>query len=235
MSRAGKAGPTVQGRPGLNPLRLSTRYEGSPETMAALRDVARRQGATVSEDEDAPVRVFGANVFPGPEDRATVSLNDEDRERVLHEVRNATDQADYVVVNSHSHEPGRRLRHRAAVDGGVRAADDRRGGRHVQSSTARTSCAAWEIYKGRPIFYSLANFIFQNETIDPMPSDQRDRYGIPLDPARVGDLRHALPSGRGRESDDGLPHRVRVVRERGSGRDPSREKRGSRSSFTPSN
>ena len=40
---------------------------------------------------------------------------------------------------------------------------------------------AVEIYRGRPIFYSLANFIFQNETIDPMPSDQRDRYGIPLD------------------------------------------------------
>ena len=35
-----------------------------------------------------------------------VSLNDVDRERVLHEVRNAADQADYVVVNSHSHEPG---------------------------------------------------------------------------------------------------------------------------------
>ena len=106
MSRAGRAGPTVQGRPGLNPLRLSTRYEASPETMAALRDVARMRGANVPDDDDGPVRVLGRTVYPGDEDRTVVSLDDVDRERVLHEVRNATDQADYVVVNSHSHEPG---------------------------------------------------------------------------------------------------------------------------------
>ena len=180
MSRAGRTGPTVQGRPGLNPLRLSTRYEGSPETMAALREVAGRQGANVSEDPNAPVRVFGSTVFPGDEDRATVSLNDVDRERVLHEVRNATDQADYVVVNSHSHEPGNAFVTappwmeefaRQTIDAGANTFIIH--GPHQLRGV--------EIYRGRPIFYSLANFIFQNETIDPMPSDQRDRYGIPLD------------------------------------------------------
>ena len=180
MSRAGKAGPTVQGRPGLNPLRLSTRYEGSPETMAALRDVARRQGANVSDDEDAPVRVFGSTVFPSDEDRATVSLNDEDRERVLHEVRNATDQADYVVVNSHSHEPGNAfITAPAWMEEFARQTID--AGAVTFIIHGPHQLRGVEIYKGRPIFYSLANFIFQNETIDPMPSDQRDRYGIPLD------------------------------------------------------
>ena len=61
MSRAGKAGPTVQGRPGLNPLRLSTRYEGSPETMAALRDVARRQARTCRTTRTRP---FACSVPP---------------------------------------------------------------------------------------------------------------------------------------------------------------------------
>jgi len=180
MSRAGRAGPTVQGRPGLNPLRLSTRHEGSPETMAALRDVARRQGRDLSDDEDGPVRVFGSTVHPGDEDRSIVSLNDVDRERVLHEVRNATDQADYVVVNSHSHEPGNASQvpppwmeefARQAIDAGA----------NTFVIHGPHQLRAVEIYNGRPIFYSLANFIFQNETIDPMPSDQRDRYGIPLD------------------------------------------------------
>ncbi len=180
MSRAGRAGPTVQGRPGLNALRLSTRYEGSPATMAALRDAARAQGGSVSDDPDASVRVFGATVRPGSEDRTIVTLNDADRERVLHEVRNATDQGDYVVVNSHSHEPGNASKvppewmvefAREVIDAG--AATFIIHGPH--------QLRAVEIHNGRPIFYSLANFIFQNETIDPMPSDQRDRYGIPLD------------------------------------------------------
>ena len=180
MSRAGRAGPTVQGRPGLNALRLSTRNEASPETMADLRRVARRRGGNVSDDPNAAVRVFGTTVWPGDEDRLLVSLNDVDRERVLHEVRNAADQADYVVVNSHSHEPG---------NGSVTPPDWMvEFARQVIDAGANTMVVhgphqlrGIEIYRGRPIFYSVGNFIFQNETIDPMPSDQRDRYGIPLD------------------------------------------------------
>ena len=180
MSRAGAAGPTVQGRPGLNALRLSSRNEGSASTMAALRDAARAQGVNVPEDPEAPVRVFGSTVFPGSEDRTIVSLNDVDRERVLHEVRNATDQGDYVVVNSHSHEPGNASK--VPPDWMVEFA------RQVIDAGANTfvihgphQLRGVEIHSGRPIFYSLGNFIFQNETIDPMPSDQRDRYGIPRD------------------------------------------------------
>ena len=59
MSRAGRAGPTVQGRPGLNALRLDTRHEGSPATMEALREAARAQGMDVSDDGEVFVRVFG--------------------------------------------------------------------------------------------------------------------------------------------------------------------------------
>ena len=180
MSRAGAVGPTIQGRPGLNALRLSTRNEGSPATMNALRTVARAQGLNVSDDPGAPVRIFGTTVSPGDQDRSVVSLNDVDRERVLHEVRNATDQADYVVVNSHSHEPG---------NGSVLPPDWMVEFSHqIIDAGANTmvihgphQLRGIEIYDGRPIFYSLGNFIFQNETIDPMPADQRTRYGLPLD------------------------------------------------------
>ena len=42
-----------------------------------------------------------------------------------------------------------------------------------------------EIYKGKPIFYSLANFIFQVELQEPVGQDLYDRYGI--DPKEVTD------------------------------------------------
>ena len=179
MSRAGRAGPTVQGRPGLNPLRLSTRHEASPETMAALREVVRVRGGNVP-DEGEPVRLYGTTVRPGDEDRTVVTLNDVDRERVLHEVRNATDQADYVVVNSHSHEPGNASQTAPPwIEEFARQTID--AGANTFIVHGPHQLRGVEIHRGRPIFYSLANFIFQNETIDPMPSDQRDRYGLPLD------------------------------------------------------
>lgn len=35
-----------------------------------------------------------------------------------------------------------------------------------------------EIHRGRPIFYSLANFIFQNETVWLQPADNYEPYGL---------------------------------------------------------
>ena len=179
MSRAGAAGPTVQGRPGLNALRLQTRHEGSPATMNALRGAARAQGSSVLDDPSASVNVFGTTIWPGAHDRSVVSLNEADRERVLHEVRNAADQADYVVVNSHSHEPG---------NGSVLPPDWMVEFAHQIINEGANTMAVHgphqlrgiEIYHGRPIFYSLGNFIFQNETIDPMPGDEPARYRLPM-------------------------------------------------------
>lgn len=180
MSRAGVAAPEVQGRPGLNPLRISTRHEASPSTMATLREVARRQGAAVQDDPDAPVRVYGTTVYPGESDRTIETLSDEDRDRVLREVRNATDQADYVVVNSHSHEPGNAVLTPPEwlVEFTHQVID---AGAHTYIVHGPHQLRGIEIYRGRPIFYSLGNFIFHVETIDPMPADARLNYGPSLE------------------------------------------------------
>lgn len=185
MSRAGATAPEIQGRPGLNPLRLSRRNEASAETMSALRAAARAQGTNVSDDPGASVRVFGSTVFPGSTDRVVVSLNDEDRNRVLAEVRNAADQADYVVVNSHSHEPGNGSVTPPAwmVEFTHQVID---AGANTFLIHGPHQLRGIEIYQGRPIFYSLGNFIFQNETIDPMPADQRLRYGLPVTELAAG-------------------------------------------------
>jgi len=42
-----------------------------------------------------------------------------------------------------------------------------------------------EIYAGKPIFYSLGNFIFQTETVDLQPADAYINRGMPLD-TKVG-------------------------------------------------
>jgi hypothetical protein len=35
-----------------------------------------------------------------------------------------------------------------------------------------------EVYKGKPIFYSLANFIFENDLVELQPSDNYDKVGL---------------------------------------------------------
>ena len=199
MSRAGAASPVVMGRPGLNPLRIDRRVEASQETLDVLRGVARAYGATVDADPQSSVRVLGTTVFPGDADRVVETVNPADRSRILHEVRNATDQADYVVVNSHSHDPGNASQTPPAWM--IEFAHD------VIDAGANTfiihgphQLRGIEIRNGRPIFYSLANFIFQNETIDPMPSDMRERYGVEAD-ALAGEIYDS----RFRVDEDGHP------------------------------
>src|SRR5205085_4241005 len=103
------------------------------------------------------------------------TVNAADEARILREIRNATSMADYVVVTSHSHDstaiaPAWLSEFaRKCLDAG--AATYVIHGPHLLRGI--------EIYKGKPIFYSLANFIFQNETIDPMPSDNYEEFGLP--------------------------------------------------------
>ncbi len=128
-------------------------------------------------ESDRPVRVFGTTLYPGAENRVVETVSPIDRERILREIRNATDQADYVVVNSHSHEPG---------NASVTPPDWMVEFAHACIDEGATTFVIHgphqlrgiEIYKGRPVFYSLGNFVFQNETIDPMPSDNYERYGL---------------------------------------------------------
>ena len=37
-----------------------------------------------------------------------------------------------------------------------------------------------EIYKGKPIFYSLANFIFENDLVEFQPQENYDQFSLPL-------------------------------------------------------
>ena len=92
-------------------------------------------------------------------------------------VRSAAGLADYTIVTIHAHEGGRdRLLPadflvtfaRAMVDAG---ADMFVGhGPHVLRGI--------EIYKGKPILYSLGDFIFQNETLMRLPSENYETYDL---------------------------------------------------------
>jgi poly-gamma-glutamate synthesis protein (capsule biosynthesis protein) len=183
LSPAGVQRPDMQGRPGLNPLRFKTTYTVEPATLTSLRALARANGAGEggAPATEGELRFQGASFRSGEKPGVATEPDTRDLKEITAEIREARRQADWVMVSIHAHEgaPGDReapaqflvtFAH-AAIDAG---ADLFVGhGPHV--------LRAVEMYKGKPIFYSVANFIFQNEALPFQPQESYDPYNLPLE------------------------------------------------------
>ncbi|MCY4579391.1 MAG: CapA family protein [Chloroflexi bacterium] len=190
FSEAGRAleqRPDIRGRPGLNPLRFNTTHVIDRPAFDALRRVNKELGleaqrnalrnfkhpGAIAEDSDSRF-VFLDKVFAlGEEFSVSTQLDRRDLNDNLKWVRDARRMADWVMVSVHCHESGANRDEppqflvdfaRACIDEG---ADVFIGhGPHITRGL--------EIYKDRPIFYSLGNFIFQNDTVRWQPSYNYD-------------------------------------------------------------
>ena len=189
------AGPQrgdMRGRPGLSPLRFTTTYEVNQETMDQLRSVA--QAAGIGGQGEGPggtqISFLGNDFLVGNDPGRHTRVHEGDLAEITAVVRDARRQADWVIISCHTHENSGN-RHmpaeflvefaHAAVEAG---ADIFVGsGPHVMRGV--------EIYQGKPIFYSLADFLFQNETLTILPSDMYDKLGLPPSalPGEVQDAR----------------------------------------------
>jgi poly-gamma-glutamate capsule biosynthesis protein CapA/YwtB (metallophosphatase superfamily) len=177
MSRAGETRPDMRGRPGVNALRTTTVNQLSPPHMAELRKLAQETGEKAPES--GPVRFGGATFVPGPESRRISSVNERDANRILRSVRNAAKQADFVIVYSHSHDiegTGEDAPAPAHLREFFKSVID--AGADVVFISGPHILRGIEIYRGKPIFYSIGNFFMQNETIEPMPADMYESFGL---------------------------------------------------------
>ena len=179
MSRAGESRPDMKGRPGVNALRTTTLTQLAPAQMAELRKIAREAGVRVPESDKQPVRFGGGTFVPGPENTQISTVNARDEDRILRSIRSAAKQADFVMVHSHSHDiagPSDLSPAPAHLREFIRKCIDAGADMFVISGPHRLR--GIEIYKGKPIFYSLGNFFMQNETIEPMPDDMYESFGL---------------------------------------------------------
>jgi poly-gamma-glutamate synthesis protein (capsule biosynthesis protein) len=125
------------------------------------------------------VNFFGRRFVAGPTPGVRTEPSKEDLTEIAAVVKNASGLADYTIVTIHAHEGGRERTlpadflvtfARAMVDAG---ADLFVGhGPHVLRGI--------EIYKGKPILYSLGDFIFQNETLLRLPSENYEGVNLGL-------------------------------------------------------
>jgi poly-gamma-glutamate synthesis protein (capsule biosynthesis protein) len=205
LGRASDARPDAPGRPGTNPLRFTKTFTVDAEAMAALARIKDGLGFTKQQkrdkahfyaaneaavDGDEEIAFIGGNFRRGKGFAISTAVNRDDADANLRQIRDARRRADWVIVSFHNHEcseAGSETAQskadleepaafaiefaRAAIDAG---ADMVAGhGPHVALGV--------EIYKGRPIFHSLGNFVLQNDLVAAYPAEVYSRFGLSPD------------------------------------------------------
>ena len=195
--RAGHRRPDFEGRPGLSPLRYHTLYRVPQDELEHLRQLEQKLGLHhakektrhfpnwAGEGEDV-FRFCGLSFAPGDKYQVQTRPHEGDVEDILKYIRDARRQADWVLFSLHAHESQLQshlpadfivsFAHRC-VEAGVDAFIGH--GPHILRGI--------EIYRGKPIFYSLGNFFFQNDLVERQPQEIYDQYRLPPE-ASVADL-----------------------------------------------
>jgi poly-gamma-glutamate synthesis protein (capsule biosynthesis protein) len=204
----------MQGRPGLNPLRFDTVHEVTPEQLDTLREIVDQLG--LEKQRQGKIQLgFG---FP-LDDPNAVALGDmtfsaadkvalrtrakaKDQDAIGRWIREARLTSDVVIVSIHAHEQGESKEEPAEfLKASARQMIEE--GADMVVGHGPHLLRGMEIYQGKPIFYSLGNFIGQNELVARLPADSYERFRA--DPAltptavyrkRTDDDRKGFPSDR---------------------------------------
>jgi poly-gamma-glutamate synthesis protein (capsule biosynthesis protein) len=184
---AGAQRPDMPGRPGLNPLHVDTMHEVTEAQLAALRDIASGLGLEQQRQaliklgfrnppEDPAVFPFGTMNFRAAEKPALrTTPNSKDVEDIARWVREARGLSDIVLVSLHAHEQGEDKESPAAfIQPFARRMIEE--GADLVVGHGPHLLRGMEIHQGRPIFYSLGNFIGQNELVPRIPADGYQRF-----------------------------------------------------------
>jgi len=121
----------------------------------------------------------GATYQVGDEVSKITKPNERDMKELLASIRDAKQQADWIVVAGHHHESlelDNRDQPAAFYVEFAHAAID--AGADVVVSHGHHMLRGVEVYNGKPIFYSLGDFIFENDLVDMQPADNYDKVAL---------------------------------------------------------
>ncbi|THE65975.1 CapA family protein [Salinadaptatus halalkaliphilus] len=193
-SEAGPASPIHPGRSGVNPLHLRWVYGATPAQLERLQDLAAELGIESMKstwlDRSAPDRDehsyywFMHMPIETVNDESEVGVRLEpieaDRRAYLESVSTAATNADWTVASLHGHQSAGGVRNTSETPAFLRAfaRECIDAGADLFVVTGPHVLRGMEIYEGRPIFYSLGNLFYQTETIEWLPPESFDYYGV---------------------------------------------------------
>ena len=203
--RAGKSRGDMPSRPGINPLRSRTTQVISPEQMQELVNIGKSTG-NISETYQAGnrLRLWGQTFELGDKPHIKTEPSQEDLEEIATIVRNAKQMSDIAILSLHTHQrKGNNSVSADFIETFAHAMID--AGADVVVGHGPHTLRGIEIYKGKPIFYSLNNFMFQNETLLRLPNENYKNYNMGVD-KHLGDYN----ARRSRNGTAGFPARASV-------------------------
>ena len=190
-SMAGRGSKVFAARPGVNYLRHETVYVVSEKDLADLKRIA--DATSINAYRDAEIRTgyqapdpegtftFGDTAFTTDGNAPLSKCNPKDLQRLCGNIEKAKAENDLVFILVHCHDeegenesdPPAYLKEfcRAAIDAGASAVFG--GGVHILRGL--------ELYRGKPIFYSLGDFIYQGMRVEYLPPDFMEKYGLDVD------------------------------------------------------
>jgi poly-gamma-glutamate capsule biosynthesis protein CapA/YwtB (metallophosphatase superfamily) len=203
-NQAGEQRPDLRGRPGINPLGFQTTYSVDANAFAQLQRISRELGFEKSHerarkhfysDKEIPgaksleLNLLGNRYVMGEGFSIATEANERDLRDNLRWLREARRQADWVVVSVHCHEFGGPSLLTASTCAELEESADFVTKFAHQAIDAGADIVVGhgshfpmgiEIYQDKPIFYSVGNFVFQNETVSFFPADAYERFDLDL-------------------------------------------------------
>lgn len=183
-ARASPRRGAIVGRAGVNGLRYSRRLRVDPAAFARLRTAFQPPAFTANAD-GRTWTLHGIPVEPASRGGMALVADAGDLEALTSAVRELRARAAAVVVSLHAHEPGpafdevtdlAQVVARAAIDAGA----------DVVHGHGPHRLRGVEVYRGRPIFYSLGSVVFPDGGITPQAAgpfeDHRWDVRSPLAP-----------------------------------------------------
>lgn len=217
-NQAGEQRPDLRGRPGINPLGFQTTYRVDATAFEQLQHMSHQLGFEIGKERNRK-HFYSDKEIPDEKEAELVLLghqfvrdkgfsistqgNSRDVADNLRWIREGRRQADWVVVSVHCHEFGGKsllTAHSRAepeetadfvTDFAHQAID---AGADIFVGHGSHFPMGVEIYQGKPIFYSVGNFVFQNETVGFFPADAYERFDLDLR-ATPSDFLDARTSG----------------------------------------
>ena len=190
---AGNSSEKFIGRPGVNPLRADKRIMVTESQFSVIKEIVKQTKV------NAALEISRAEGYSNPEKEGELTIdkkltftvgsapatvtspNKADMERVIASIVEAKANADFVLVSIHAHAVCGDSKEDVAdfliefahrcIDSGADAILGH--GPHI--------LRAVEIYKDRPVFYSLGDFILQCDYVQTAPADFYEKVGVPVD------------------------------------------------------
>lgn len=184
---------TIQGRPGVNPMRVETRYTIDEASAAQLKAIGQKLGVMTPAQAAKPQ----FNITPGTGLAGTGSSTftwvagdhfeigsvgyAPDIAANLRSIHWGREMADFVMVAHHnSTAEGTRSENPSGfvVDFARKAID---AGADVYFGHGWHTFLGIEIYKGKPIIYGMGNFVYESEHLTRVPVDSFESYRKDID------------------------------------------------------